>query len=999
MCSCYCNRLATVLILFAMASPALAVQTVYTDEATYLSDLATLGYVSATEDFEDDNFWGLLEPTATTTVPGVTSQRIEWIGLGGGVNLKSSEARTGDWGLITSPVHSPFDGFLATAEQPLFGVGGWLRSSNAGAGGQNDISAFLNGSTVAADIFQVPTTPYTFWGVIDTAGITSLQFETEPVEPPEPGSGDPIDPSKTISLDDFTFGFATAPTLRELGTDWSNAAGGTYTTGDNWNGGAVPAVSDNALFHLGSAASYTVNFSQNETASQAVIGNDKVAFDLGGFQYNLTEPNITRESLIVSERPGDVGELTITNGTIAGANVVVAHSTTSMGHMTVGTGAAVNLTGAMRVGSGGNGTLDIHNGGTLTSGTGNFIGQLGGNGIVNVDGASTAWTLSGFGGTITVGSGGGTGTLNITAGATVTAGSIVGGKLTDNGLSSNTTGSGAINVSGTGTTLNAGSITLAQDANGAPSSMNISGGALVVGASGLIAISSDADVVLDGPGSSWTMNIGGSSRGTLHVGLGDQNGTFASFPPPPLHTGTLTIQNGASVQAEQTFIGRTRTGRGVLTVTGVGSLWSSGSQFSGNTFIGHDGDGELNVLAGGSVQTGQAFIGRLGLRDQLRGVANVDGAGSNWTTPSTIWVGFNNDPLVYIGAGLFFAEGVLNVTNAGSVNAGQLSLAGRKVSKGVVNITGTGSVVAANSVTFGKTFTSTFTFGSNAEMNISAGGLLDVTGNMDIHHGILTLNGGTVNAANLQLHGENLIEPGSPSETGDTRVTLTGTGQINANVLNSGGFISPGLSAGVLDINGDLTQLFDGTLDIELGGLLQGTEHDLFNVSGIANLGGMLDVSLIDPGTGLFAPALGDSFDILTAAGGVSGKFAGLNFPALGGGLGWGVTYGPNTVSVRVLTVALSPDFDFDGDVDGADLAVWEASYAAGAGADANGDFNSDGFDFLAWQRQLTGPGPPVSVAVPEPNSKWTFLSGLVILLLFKGGRLESPVARFSCFV
>lgn len=61
-------------------------------------------------------------------------------------------------------------------------------------------------------------------------------------------------------------------------------------------------------------------------------------------------------------------------------------------------------------------------------------------------------------------------------------------------------------------------------------------------------------------------------------------------------------------------------------------------------------------------------------------------------------------------------------------------------------------------------------------------------------------------------------------------------------------------------------------------------------------------------------------------------------------------------------------DFNRDGVVSGADLAVWSANYGAlnatGPMGDADGDQDVDGHDFLAWQRTL-GSGPPAQ-AVPE---------------------------------
>jgi len=75
-----------------------------------------------------------------------------------------------------------------------------------------------------------------------------------------------------------------------------------------------------------------------------------------------------------------------------------------------------------------------------------------------------------------------------------------------------------------------------------------------------------------------------------------------------------------------------------------------------------------------------------------------------------------------------------------------------------------------------------------------------------------------------------------------------------------------------------------------------------------------------------------------------------------------------------------SADFDGDGDVDGADLAVWQSSFGIGAGADADGDGDSDGADFIVWQLHL-GSGLPLTgqgQAVPEPAGLGLMLFGFV---------------------
>jgi peptidyl-prolyl cis-trans isomerase A (cyclophilin A) len=65
-------------------------------------------------------------------------------------------------------------------------------------------------------------------------------------------------------------------------------------------------------------------------------------------------------------------------------------------------------------------------------------------------------------------------------------------------------------------------------------------------------------------------------------------------------------------------------------------------------------------------------------------------------------------------------------------------------------------------------------------------------------------------------------------------------------------------------------------------------------------------------------------------------------------------------------------DYDFDGKVDGADLAVWKADFSSTTEAEADGNGNGvvDGADFLVWQRTLgQNFGPPSVSAIPEPNS------------------------------
>jgi len=86
-------------------------------------------------------------------------------------------------------------------------------------------------------------------------------------------------------------------------------------------------------------------------------------------------------------------------------------------------------------------------------------------------------------------------------------------------------------------------------------------------------------------------------------------------------------------------------------------------------------------------------------------------------------------------------------------------------------------------------------------------------------------------------------------------------------------------------------------------------------------------------------------------------------------------------------------DFNFDRVVDHADIALWESDFGLGNEADADGDDDTDGADFLAWQRQVTHSGAALTAAatsIPEPNT----LTLLLLLLLTSEGwksRFSSP--------
>jgi hypothetical protein len=84
--------------------------------------------------------------------------------------------------------------------------------------------------------------------------------------------------------------------------------------------------------------------------------------------------------------------------------------------------------------------------------------------------------------------------------------------------------------------------------------------------------------------------------------------------------------------------------------------------------------------------------------------------------------------------------------------------------------------------------------------------------------------------------------------------------------------------------------------------------------------------------------------------------------------VGWGFNPQGNSEGwvLSLPSSAIAGDFDLNGVVNGLDLAQWKGDFG-GPGSDADGDNDSDGNDFLIWQRNF-GAGPGVN-AVPESST------------------------------
>jgi hypothetical protein len=66
-------------------------------------------------------------------------------------------------------------------------------------------------------------------------------------------------------------------------------------------------------------------------------------------------------------------------------------------------------------------------------------------------------------------------------------------------------------------------------------------------------------------------------------------------------------------------------------------------------------------------------------------------------------------------------------------------------------------------------------------------------------------------------------------------------------------------------------------------------------------------------------------------------------------------------------------------------LTEWKSAFDASSMADADGDGDTDGADFLAWQRNLgqqLGAARSTVSAVPEPHATTLWLAGVIAALI-----------------
>jgi T5SS/PEP-CTERM-associated repeat protein len=600
--------------------------------------------------------------------------------------------------------------------------------------------------------------------------------------------------------------------------------------------------------------------------------------------------------------------------------------TAGVGNLTINSGGTVSVSGQTKIWNGG-GTLTI-NGGTLRTGsftrlnTFNFYdGTLiinGGN--LNNGSSATALTIAGNTSTAQP-------ALELLAGASTSNVSTltVGG----NGLgsvllsASQLTTTSDVSIGTTG--YSSGTVTLTGSGAGLTVGGNLSLG-VSAGSSGTLTI---------GPGA--TANVAGAlsfgSGGAINMNGGALQ--FASLNPQGgsvnFNAGIVTLSNTITHAAtlgdaelsallggaHNLTAGQTITSGGLsFTLTIGANLNINGGTLSPDTL---QNNASLQVIQGtASGDTALANNGSIlmaGNLAVLSGGTLTNNSGALISGTGTI-----NNNLINAVGGTIRATGSERLVFAGgaNTNSGNIDLVGGTLEfrQSFTNaagaaISGYGSLITSSAAPGG------LGIANNGVMQFS-GGNTAIRGDVNNNAGgqIFTF-GGSVTTFFDDVHNDGSIY----TFTG-ARTVFFG-GYSGAGTQPGGGtneFVGdtrPGNSPAVMQIGGNGVFDSPARLFIELGGTAPGTQFDQVHVAGQLALGGMLNVSLING----FSPAVGNSFDILDW-GTLSGTFASVQLPDLGGRIVWDSSqlYATGTLSVQ--NTFYAGDINRDSRVDVADVSA-----------------------------------------------------------------------------
>ena len=638
-----------------------------------------------------------------------------------------------------------------------------------------------------------------------------------------------------------------------------NAQDSTFTNGegtgawntvdDNWSGGPADpefTAGDNAIFsdtdgvvtidEAGGISAGSLTVQDGGAGILIIQGND---LTLGGNIDVQTDAAATINATITGNADAvGAGSLSLSG---VGGNV----SNGGTGGVTITGGVTGSLTST-------NGSTSIIDGGTIGAGVtingGSLTVNATNDATAEVTGATTltdgvlAISDGNLGAVINQGTSGGATEVTLTAG--------------DIASLTNTSGDTALNggtVTGA-TTVAAGTVT---NAGAAIATATTSGGTYTQsGGSATDLVNDSGTVNLDaGTATSLTNN---ATAGTSTVTDGQVTGTTT------IDGGTVVV-NQTTADADLELVGDTTLNDGTLTITDgeVGAVINNGGTFNLNA----------SGVVQGTFTNNNAFTFSAGTLNDVTNTSTFTGSGTNTVNGTFL----NDGGTLELDPGANLTTGALTNQNGGAINidtgetlnatvdntgAGTTTTIAGTLVGGLTNQSGAQLVMSTGGSLNGTvTNTSDFDFngGTVAAVDNNTGGDLDVTG-------MATVDGAFTNAGALDLaNGSNLTIGAGGSgtlvnETGGVLTPGAGASTLTANLdLNAGSTLDMSEAPGsytdtTLNVSGNATLNGEVELDvvlssgstlgdtIDVGGNIDGTVDLTFNISGVPDEIGQIDL-------------------------------------------------------------------------------------------------------------------------------------------------------------
>jgi RHS repeat-associated protein len=352
----------------------------------------------------------------------------------------------------------------------------------------------------------------------------------------------------------------------------------------------------------------------------------------------------------------------------------------------------------------------------------------------------------------------------------------------------------------------------------------------------------EAGAVLDlmgGSNQNYTGTYTGSGEGTVLIGNGQlrvgAGGATFNFP------GSLFQWTGGQILAQSGSL----TNLGTMNLSGSNLKWMAGTMNNAGV-VTHTGAGNFQIQWGGNY-----FNNQSGALYDLQSDGGLEGTG---------W--FNNAGTLRKSAGIGSSGFNAKLNNTGTV----------EVLSGTLNFTESVSQISGAALTGG-----TWKVGTDSTLNITTGSQI------------------TTNQATIVLDGpnSNFSKINTLATNKGSFTILRGRNFTTVGSLSNTGTITVG-PLSTLAVNGDYNQASE--LTIQIGDSPESGKFGRMNITGTANLDGVLNIVLVDG----FGPRAGQSFEIMTF-GSRNGQFSTVNGLVVGKMKLFDIVYTDNAIILTSL--------------------------------------------------------------------------------------------------